>query len=238
MVISPENLDTALKITGNNVEVTESMNMYVREKLSKVMKKNIQLLTKINVHLSVEHNPAIALRHKCEVVAFAGKMILRAEVRSENMYASIDGVERKIGRTLRKFRERRVDRGRKSSDNAVAAAIDDDDEAEDDGLEDTFNSVGVESAVKPVSGIVRRKSFPMPKQSVEEAVLCLEYLDHEWYLFRNEKTDEISLVYKRNSGGYGLVEPMNNQWVNPISWSATDRSESNDTSFFHSRCGP
>ncbi len=211
MVISPENLDTALKITGNNVEVTEAMNMYVREKLAKVMKKNISMLTKVDVHVSVEHNPAIPLRHKCEVVAFAGKAILRAEVRAEDMYAAIDSVEQKIGRTLRKFRERRVNRGRKGTDNAAVASLLDTDDVEDDGPEDTYNSVDVGGGVAPVSGIVRRKSFPMPKQSVEEAVLCLEYLDHEWYLFRNEKTDEISLIYKRNSGGYGLVEPMNNQ---------------------------
>lgn len=55
--------------------------------------------------------------------------------------------------------------------------------------------------------LVRRKSFPMPPISVADAIVCLDYIDHEFYVFRNAATDEVNVVYKRNSGGVGLIEP-------------------------------
>jgi len=197
-----------IKITGNNISVTDSLREYVDKKISKVINKYKSILTKVNVHLEVDKNPAVPNPHKCEVVAFAGKVILRAEVKSQGMYASIDEVEVRISRTIRKFKERRTGRSRK---DLPAAAIGSDDDDADDGPEDTYaasdsSSNSNSNGVPLLKGIVRRKTFPMPVQSVEEAVLCLEYLDHGFYLFRNEKTMDISLVYKRNNGGYGLVD--------------------------------
>lgn len=55
--------------------------------------------------------------------------------------------------------------------------------------------------------VVRKKSFPMPPISVDEAVLCLEYIDHDFYVFQNAETNKINVVYKRNSGDVGLIEP-------------------------------
>ena len=55
--------------------------------------------------------------------------------------------------------------------------------------------------------VVKPKSFPMPPITVEEAVLCLYYIDHPFYVFRNKDTNEINVVYKRNSGGVGHIMP-------------------------------
>lgn len=213
MVISLDDINTAVRITGNNVQITESLREHVREKLRKVIRKYSGLLTGINVHLKVEHNPAISARHKAEVIVFAGKNILRAEVSSADMYAAIDLVEERIVRTIRKFKERKTGRSRKSSvekSNDVAlggAVMTPELDVEDGGMEDVYADVGRTGGVPPVNEIVRRKKFPMPKQSVADAILCCEYLDHSWYMFRNEVTNRIALVYKRNAGGYGLIEP-------------------------------
>lgn len=222
MVISMDDIDTAIQITGNNMAMTDSLRTYVREKLSKVIRKHASLLTKIDVHLAVEHNPAIAARHKAEVVAFAGKTILRAEVRAVDMYAAIDLVEERVGRTLRKYKERKVGRSRKAGgdkNSDLAAGVPDGgvaplglvEEDDDEALNDVYANVGTTNTgiggVPPVNEIVRRKSFPMPTQSVDEAVLCCEYLDHSWYMFKNAETSKLALVYKRNHGGYGLIEP-------------------------------
>eukprot|EP00171_Calliarthron_tuberculosum_P012196 IDg12196t1 len=169
MVISLDDIDTAIRITGNNVAMTDSLRTYVREKLRKVIRKHASLLTKIDVHLAVEHNPAIAARHKAEVVAFAGKTILRAEVRAVDMYAAIDLVEERVGRTLRKYKERKAGRSRKAgieknSDLASSApvdggeALDSADEEEEDGLSDVYANVGTSnigvSGLPPVNEIV------------------------------------------------------------------------------------
>ena len=55
--------------------------------------------------------------------------------------------------------------------------------------------------------VVREKRFPMPPMSVQDAVLCLEYIDHDFYVFRDSATSEVSVVYRRKSGGIGLIQP-------------------------------
>lgn len=214
----------AIRLTGNNVALTESLHQYVEDKLSKVVKRFGSLLTKIDVHLKVEHNKAIRESHRAEVVAFAGKTILRAEEKAEDMYVAIDAVEERISRTVRKFKERKVGKGRTAATDVSerlaavpgvqmpADSIFSDESAnekEDEEFKDVYEQKEALPGVPAVIGIVRRKVFPMPLQTVEEAVLCCEYVDHPWYLFRNAETKEICLVYKRNHGGYGLIEPSN-----------------------------
>lgn len=210
-----------LRLTGNNVPLTDSLRDYVTNKLKKLLTRYNGVLTKVDVHLTVEHNPSIANGNKAEVVAFAGKTILRNEVRAEDMYAAIDLVQDRFARTLRKYKERRDDA--KSSKNkqqvdmpvAPLSVGDEEDEETDEFLDDEtykthpFSNEGVAPGLPNVNEIVRRKVFPMPLQTVQEAVLCCEYVDHPWYLFRNAENNEICLVYKRNHGGYGLIEPSN-----------------------------
>lgn len=184
------------------------MRAYVNDKLSKILRRFPTVVSKLEVHLTVEQNPSVPNRHKAEVIAFSGKTILRTEVRDEDMYTAIDSVEERIARTIRKFKERREAKGGKSKE--AASGVEDQvfDEEEDGGdYVDTYGDSA--SFIPAVTDIVRRKVFPMPLQTVEEAVLCCEYVDHPWYLFRNAATEQISLVYKRNHGGYGLIEPSN-----------------------------
>jgi len=68
---------------------------------------------------------------------------------------------------------------------------------------------GIPEGYAPVEdvSVVRRKKFPMPPISIEDATLCLDYLDHDFYVFRNSETKEINVVYRRAEGGVGLIEP-------------------------------
>ena len=63
------------------------------------------------------------------------------------------------------------------------------------------------SGASDAIALVRRKSFPMPPITTADAIVCLDYIDHDFYVFRNVDTDEVNVVYKRNSGGVGLIEP-------------------------------
>lgn len=211
-----------LRLTGNNVPLTDSLRDYVTNKLDKLLTRYQGVLTKVDVHLTVEHNPSIANGNKAEVVAFAGKTILRNEVRAADMYAAIDLMQDRFSRTLRKYKERR-DSAKSSSkakqqqvEPAIVSVGDEEDNEEEADLFDEdaykmhpFSNEGVAPGLPNVNEIVRRKVFPMPLQTVQEAVLCCEYVDHPWYLFRNAENNEICLVYKRNHGGYGLIEPSN-----------------------------
>lgn len=204
---------------GNNISVTESLRLYISDKLSKVTSRYTSILTKIDVHLVVEQNPSIHNRNKVEVVAFAGKTILRTEVRSDDMYGSIDAVQERIVRTIRKYKERKEAKYHQSNKAGKNAPVSVpgvgsgpafvEDQEEDEMYKDIYERKEVVPGIPAVNEIVKRKVFPMPLQTVEEAVLCCEYVDHPWYLFRNAESKEIGLVYKRNHGGYGLIEPSN-----------------------------
>lgn len=143
--------------------------------------------------------------------------IIRAEVESEGMYASIDGVAGKLKRKMRQFKERVVGKSRKMVSGKTGSDLGDEGDgvvvAEEEFSEEEVRDMEEDRRFGNVGNgeeehvVVKKKVFPMPKQSVEDAVMCLEYIDHDFYLFREESSGEINLVYKRNHGGFGLITP-------------------------------
>jgi len=123
---------------------------------------------------------------------------------SPDMYNSIDTAAAALNRKLRKYKERRVagwHGGAHMSEDIMAAldALEEvpDLEEEDDGFSDP-----------EAPQITKVKSFDLEHAiSVDEAVFALDYVDHDFYVFKNEATDKITIVYKRNVGGIGLIEP-------------------------------
>jgi putative sigma-54 modulation protein len=189
-----EVIEMKLVIQGKNMEVTEAIREYVEQKLDKAVSHFQALTTEIDVHLSVARNPRIASSQSAEVTVYANGSVIRAEEKSENLYVSIDLVADKISRKLRKFKERKNDRSATKTSVAVAeqppVPVPDD------------NRV-----VELPSQVVRNKYFAMPALSVDEALERLELIDHDFYVFRNADTGEINVVYERNHGGYGVIQP-------------------------------
>jgi putative sigma-54 modulation protein len=189
-------------VTGNNIEVTTAMSEYVEKKLGVVIERHKNLVTKCDVHLSVIKNPAVKLSHTAEVTIAVKGLVMRTSDRSENMYASIDMVADSLARKLRKFKERK-----KGVTHESAFKVDLDDADEEDEEEDEFvDNYAVEDVTVNMD-IVKQKSFNMEPISVEDAVLCLEYIDHDFYVFRNKDSGEVNVVYKRNHGGVGHICP-------------------------------
>ena len=183
-----------LVIQGKNIEVTEAIREYVEQKIDKAVSHFQALTTEVDVHLSVARNHRIASSQSAEVTVYANGTIIRAEEKSESLYASIDLVADKISRKLRKFKERKSDRTAPKTSVAVveqpALPLPDD------------NRV-----VELPTQVVRNKYFAMPALSVDEALERLELIDHDFYVFRNADTGEINVVYERNHGGYGVIQP-------------------------------
>lgn len=186
--------ETPITISGNNVELTDSMKAYVAEKVGGVLQKmgGPTSVSRCDAHLSIINNPRVAQSHTCEVVVFSKGTVIRAAERTESMYASIDMVAAKLGRKLRKLKERRQDKSGNLPTPELFGAPDGDEPEETAAVAAT---------------VVRTKRFQMPPQSVEDAIVCLEYVDHPFYVFTNSATGEINVIYKRNSGGIGLIEP-------------------------------
>ncbi|MBC6418118.1 MAG: ribosome-associated translation inhibitor RaiA [Prochloron sp. SP5CPC1] len=188
-----------LLIQGNNIAVTDPIRKYVQQKLEKAVKHFQHITTKIDVHLSVARNLRISDKHKAEVTVYANGTVIRAQEGSENLYASIDLVSDKIARQLRKYKEKHLDK-KTNSQTKTGEIVEE--------LTIEANLIGERIAELPPE-VVRSKYFPMEPMTVESALEQLQLVDHDFYVFRNIATNEINVIYVRNHGGYGLIQPRN-----------------------------
>jgi putative sigma-54 modulation protein len=186
-----------LVIQGKNLEVTTAIHEYVHQKITKAVSHFEQLTTEVDVHLSVARNPRINPKQTAEVTIYANGTVIRAQESSENLYASIDLVADKIARQLRKFKEKRQDKSQnlpKAGEVVIDHPV----------VEDL---VGDRSPELPAE-VIRTKYFAMPLITVDEALEQLQFIDHDFYMFRNAETEEINVIYKRsNHRGYGVIQP-------------------------------
>lgn len=185
-----------LLIHGKNIEITDSLREYVNQKIEKATNHFQNLTTEVDVHLSVARNPRITPRQTAEVTLFVNGAVIRAEESSENLYASIDLVADKITRQLRKYKEKRTPNHRQKTSEAIVQ--------EESTLVGDLLS---EREVKLPEEVVRCKYFAMSPMSVSEALEHLEMVDHDFYVFLNEETESLNVVYERNHGGFGLIQP-------------------------------
>ncbi|MFN5514327.1 MAG: ribosome hibernation-promoting factor, HPF/YfiA family [Cyanobacteriota bacterium] len=188
-----------LLIQGNNITVTEAIHDYVEEKVEKAVKHFQGITSKVDVHLSVARNARITDKHKAEVTVYANGAVIRAQEGSENLYASIDLVADKISRQLRKYKERLLDQNQ--SHVKTSASV------EDKPVEGDL--IGDRTPELP-SQVVRMKYFAMPPMTIDEALEQLQLVDHDFYMFRNQDTNEINVIYMRNHGGFGVIQPRVN----------------------------
>jgi putative sigma-54 modulation protein len=184
-------------IQGNNITVTDAIHSYVEEKLEKAVKHFQNLTTKVDVHLSVAHNARISNKHKAEVTVYANGTVIRAQEDSENLYASIDLVSDKIARQLRKYKEKQLNQKTHAQTKTV-------DSIEEIPVQE--NLIGDRQPELPTE-VVRMKYFAMQPMTIEEAHGQLQLVDHDFYMFRNKETGEINVIYLRNHGGYGVIQP-------------------------------
>ncbi len=191
-----------LLIHGRNLDVTPALRDYTEEKLSRALNNFNGLVKEADVHLSVARNPRVP-QQTAEVTVYANGTVIRAQERSENLYASIDLVAGKLSRQLRRHKERHSDHhhspGHNASQTTNTADVVVDAPVEGSLLEGR-------TAELPNRG-VRRKYFAMPAMSLEDAMHQLDVIDHDFYVFRDSQDGSIQVVYRRNHGGYGVIQP-------------------------------
>lgn len=188
-----------LLIQGNNIAVTESIHNYVEQKLEKAVKHFQNITSKVDVHLSVARNSRIERKHKAEVTVFANGTVIRAQEGSDNLYASIDMVADKIARQLRRYKEKHLAKNAHAHIRQEEIV-----EGEELVKVDELNS---DRQPELPATVVRSKYFAMPPMTTEEALTQLQLIDHDFYMFHNSESNEINVIYSRNHGGYGLIQP-------------------------------
>lgn len=188
-----------LVIQGKNIEITDAIREYVHQKIEKAVSHFQNMTTEVDVHLSVARNPRITSKQIAEVTIYASGAVIRAQEGSEDLYASIDLVADKIQRQLRKYKEKL--QHKKTHDQPKTGIIVEEEPVVPDLIGDRTPELPSE--------VLRMKYFAMPPMTIEEALEQLQLVDHDFYMFRNAKTDEINVIYERNHGGYGVIQPRN-----------------------------
>jgi len=171
-------------IRGSKLDITEAMETYAKEKIGKLDKYldnsedvNATILAKIHGHL-----------HIVEVTIPLKNLILRAEERQEDFYAAIDTVIDKLERQIRKNKTRINSKKNKEAKDFAYDYIEEIEEPEEK------------------EKIVKRKKIEVKPMDEEEAILQMELLGHQFYLYKDAETNKPALVYKRKDGDYGIIE--------------------------------
>ena len=167
-------------IRGNKVDITDAMKDYVKEKLSKLDKYTLDDNTKANVLVKVRN-----YTQKVEVTIPLKTLILRAEEESEDFYSAVDLVINKLERQIRKNKTKLK---KKEKTGIKEFNIDDIIDLSED------------------KEVVKRKKIDIKPMSLDEAILQMELLGHNFYMYKDSEINSVALVYKRHDGGYGVIE--------------------------------
>lgn len=170
-------------IRGKGVVVTNSMESYVQEKVKNFIDKYFADETdfvEIQGRMKVEK-----LKHFAEITIHFHSYVLRGEAVSTDMYVSIDEAIKKIETQYTKHKERL---NRKHKGNGIKGAN--------------------ETVAKPEEEIeiIRRKKFTLKPMNEEEAIMQMELIGHNFYVFLDSETNNINVVYKRKEGFFGIIE--------------------------------
>lgn len=170
-----------INVKAKNTQVTESLTDYINKRFSKLEKYFVDQDLSGTVTLIVEKG-----QHRVEAQIPLTRYILRAENKSDDMYASIDGVVDKLERQVRKYKTKI---NRKGKTQSIADAVPAPEVPVEDGK------------------VIKTKTFSVRPMDEEEAILQMELLGHDFFVFLNADSNEINVVYKRKDDQYGLIVP-------------------------------
>lgn len=171
---------------GKHIEVTDAMRNYIEKRLNKI-ERHFDHILEVIVTLSVEKNRQIV-----EATLQASRALIRAEEETDNMYASIDKVADKLERQIQKYKEKYFQKPHPGSEKKGLV---------NEGVNVEDNELG------KIAKIVRTKRFAIKPMSVEEAAMQMDLLGHNFFVFANDNTNKVNVLYKRKDGNFGLIEP-------------------------------
>ena len=172
-------------IRGDKLKITDAMNDYIEEKLGKLEKylENSDTV-RANVIVKVKNH-----EQRVEITIPLKTINLRSEETQEDFYAAVDKTIDKLERQIRKNKTRIMSKQVKTAYDFTLPEIDNvnDDEESD-------------------KKVLKRKKVEVKPMNEEEAILQMELLGHQFYMYKDSETDKPAVVYKRNDGNYGIIE--------------------------------
>jgi putative sigma-54 modulation protein len=177
-----------LQIAGTNMEITPETQRYVELKLGKLNRHKPDIID-IKVEISEESTKSPQEHYLVRVTIQSGSrgITIHGEERAESVFLAVDKVVDVLVRQLERRKGKMHDKGRDSSK-----------------ARGKYNEPGPPQAERKV---VKRKRFAIEPMTLENAIEQMERLGHNFYLFTEATSDEARLLYRRNDGNYGLIEP-------------------------------
>lgn len=181
-------------IRGENIEVTPAIREHVESKVSKLERfftEGPNATAHVNLKVYKDKQT------KVEVTIPMKNLTLRAEERHDDLYAAIDLIVAKLERQIRKYKTR-VNRKFREREGVAAffASVE----------KDNGNTAVEDANDSDEFTVVRTKRFDLKPMDQEEAILQMNMLGHNFFVFTDGESDETNIVYKRNDGKYGLIE--------------------------------
>ncbi|MDT8271598.1 MAG: ribosome-associated translation inhibitor RaiA [Desulfomonilia bacterium] len=170
-----------IDITFKNLDSSDALKEYAAKRLSKI-DKYIDRTAEAHVVFSVEKR-----RHKADVTVIADGTVINAVEITEDLYAAIDMVMDKLERQIKKYKQKL--QGKKGQSKSFP------------------ESTGTSSSTETTPRIIHEKGYFIKPMSVEEAALQIDVVEKEFIIFLNTETNQINLMYRRQDGDLGLIEP-------------------------------
>ncbi|WP_027108853.1 ribosome hibernation-promoting factor, HPF/YfiA family [Lacticigenium naphthae] len=178
-------------IRGENIEVTQAIREYVEKKVGKI-EKYFHDVPEANAHVNLKtYSDKTA---KVEVTVPLPYIVLRAEETSPDLYGSVDLVVDKLERQMRKYKTK-INRKARTTGLVEQPTYEFDNLGDEAEGEEDFDAA-----------IVRTKRLSLKPMGADEAVLQMDMLGHNFFIFEDAETNGTSIVYKRKDGKYGLIE--------------------------------
>lgn len=181
-----------VNISSRRTVVSDRLQDLTRSKLSR-LDKYVPGLDRADVHFCEERNPRISDKEICEVILEGHGHHVRTKVTAPDPYTAIDRATEKLEHQLHKLKTK-LHRHESNGETSIR-------------LEDPLPISGATPTVEDnVSKIVKKKQFVIDPITPDEAVLQMELLGHDFFLFTNSETDKSAVVYLRDDGDVGLID--------------------------------
>lgn len=172
-----------IAVRGKNINVTPALKDYAEKRLGKLEKYFNGADAQVNLSVAKEN-------HIVEVTVLVNGLILRGEESTDDMYASIDLVVDKLEKQIDKYKTKL---SRKIREGNIKTLV-------NDSLQRTPDE-------EDEPQVVRTKRFTMKPMPVEEAILQMNLVGHDFFVFINADTEQVNVIYRRKDRNYGLIEP-------------------------------
>lgn len=186
-----------LVIKGKNMDMSEKLRSFVESKVTSRLERVLPQIAEVDVEVTYEKTRNTDGRYVAEITLTTEGTLIRGEQSSADSYSAVDAVLDKIDRQLVRYKSKRSTDYIKGASEIKASALERT-EAEEIGPAEEGEEEG---------RLVRTKRFAMKPMDPEEAVMQMQMLGHDFFVFYNVEINNVSVVYKRKDGNFGLIEP-------------------------------